>query len=65
MKAIMKNLEDQTNTNEPRIAMYCRRCGNIFSANKSDYFYISDPEYKFKCHGIMELVYRANVFIPA
>lgn len=46
MKAIKKNLTDEITARE-RI-MYCRKCGERYSAHAGDYFFIDDPEYVFK-----------------
>lgn len=48
MKALYKNLKDQILTNDKSI-MYCPICGSEYSANKGDYFMISNPEFKFIC----------------
>jgi hypothetical protein len=62
MKAIYKNLKDHILTGDKKI-MYCPGCGAEYSANKGDYFMVSDPNYKFKCCDVtMKLVSKQVIY---
>lgn len=57
MKALMRNLKNQTGVAGPHPVMWCPRCGAEYSANKGDYWDVR-ADHKFTCCGrTMELVY--------
>lgn len=62
MKAIKKNLEDQTITGNHNVIMFCPQCGAEFSANAGDYWNCAD-DFEFKCCGrTMELVTKHTIY---
>lgn len=63
MKAIKKNLKEQTGTND-RSFMYCVICGRESSANAGDYWDLPD-EYEFLCcDAIMQIVTKETIYVP-
>lgn len=44
MIARISNLKDQIGMTGPREVAYCPKCGETYSANKGDYFYLADSD---------------------
>lgn len=64
MKVRVSDLQNQTGTPYPRPELHCSRCGESYSADRSDYF-MSRPDRVFTCCGRpMQLVTRHEVLVP-
>ena len=61
MKATQGNLRD----GERERTMYCPFCGNEASADKADYWYINDQNFKYRCCGsTMNIVVKRVIHTP-
>ena len=62
MKAILKNLKDQTLKDDEAI-MYCSICGSEYSANLGDYWDVNDSNFEFKCcEETMDIVVKKTIY---
>lgn len=61
--AYVKNLQDQINMPYSKALLLCTICGSEFSANKGDYWQLSNDDSIKCCNIIMRLKVLASLFI--